>query len=104
MKGPWVLSVWVLSAILLWGVADTVAQKKAKKEADVWPANRIQWLDLRDGPPGVLYANLWGHLDKGAYGALLKLPAGMKNPLHTHSNDLKLVVVSGNFIFSAYFW
>ena len=99
MKGPLVTFVCVMCAILFCGVADTVAQKQAKKEAVVWPADGIKWLDMRDGPPGILYANLWGHLDKGAYGALIKLPAGMKNPLHTHSSDLKIVVLSGTFLY-----
>jgi quercetin dioxygenase-like cupin family protein len=50
------------------------------------------------GPvPGIKYANLWGDIMKGASGALIKLPAGLNNPLHTHSSDIKMVVVSGTF-------
>ena len=79
MKKLVALAACVLSVILLWGVAGTVAQKKAK-EAVVWPANEIKWL--------------------GAYGALIKLPAGMKNPLHSHSSDLKLIVLSGTFLYT----
>lgn len=100
MKGTVAVLACALSAVLLWGVTNTIAQKTAKKEAIVWPADDLKWLDMRDGPPGILYADLWGHLEKGAYGALLKLPAGMKNPLHMHSSDIKLVVLSGTFLYT----
>lgn len=36
--------------------------------------------------------------DKGAYTAFAKLPAGQMHPLHTHTSDIKCVVVSGTFI------
>lgn len=99
MKRMLVVSACVMVSMLLWGAVDSLAQKKTK-EALVWPANEIKWLDLRGEPAGILYSNLWGNMEKGAYGALMKLPAGMKNPLHTHTNDLKLVVLSGTFLYT----
>lgn len=99
MKRMFVVSACVMVSMLLWGAVDSLAQKKTK-EALVWPANEIKWLDLRGEPAGILYSNLWGNMEKGAYGALMKLPAGMKNPLHTHTNDLKLVVLSGTFLYT----
>ena len=87
----------VLVGLMIFGVTDVSAKKK--KGAVVWPAENIKWQDMpmKDGPPGAKVAVLWGNMKKGAYGALVKLPAGMNNPLHTHSSDTKLVVISGTF-------
>jgi quercetin dioxygenase-like cupin family protein len=52
---------------------------------------------MKGGPPGSMYSNLWGDVTKGAYGAFIKLPAGMSNPPHSHSSDVKLIAISGKF-------
>jgi quercetin dioxygenase-like cupin family protein len=87
-----------VAAMMLLLAAGAMAQ--TKKEAVVWPAADLKWTEMKGGPPGISYANLWGHMDKGAYGAFVKLPAGMNNPLHTHSSDMKLVVISGTFYYT----
>src|SRR5262249_49493083 len=48
--------------------------------------------------PEVKIVDLWGDHTKGAFGALIKFPAGYTAPLHTHSADMKLVVISGTVI------
>jgi hypothetical protein len=64
----------------------------------VSPAD-LKWTDLDPaGAPGVKVATVWGDLSKGAFGAFLKLPAGFAAPLHTHTHDFKLVIVSGTFL------
>jgi quercetin dioxygenase-like cupin family protein len=63
------------------------------------PAAELRWTDLDPtGAPGVKVADLWGDHQKGAFGALFKLPAGFAAPLHTHTHDMKLVIVSGTYI------
>lgn len=63
------------------------------------PAAELKWADLDPaGAPGVKVANLWGDHQKGAFGALFKLPAGFATPLHMHTHDMKLVIVSGTYI------
>ena len=98
MKGQIPVYVTLVAALLCIGAVDSRAQKK--REAVVWPAGDIKWSEMKGGPPGIMYADLWGHIDRGAYGSLIKLPAGLKNPLHTHSSDTKLVVVSGTFLYT----
>jgi anti-sigma factor ChrR (cupin superfamily) len=59
----------------------------------------LKWTDLDPkGAPGVKVADLWGNHAKGAFGAFLKLPAGFVVPLHTHTNAMKVVFVSGTYI------
>ena len=73
------------------------AKAKGAKADVIWPAEAIKW---EDGPAkGTHIAKLWGDMTKGgAYGALLKFDAGVMHPLHWHTQDLKLVVLSGTFI------
>jgi anti-sigma factor ChrR (cupin superfamily) len=61
-------------------------------------AGDLKWTDLDPTAPGVKIAELWGDHTKGAYGAFIKFPAGFSAPLHTHTNDAKIVVLSGTFI------
>ena len=42
-------------------------------------------------------ATVSGDPMKGAYSVFVKLPAGQPHPLHTHSSDVKVVVLSGTF-------
>ena len=62
-------------------------------------AGDLKWTDLDPkGAPGVKIVDLWGDHTKGAFGALLKLPAGFAAPLHTHTHAMKLVFISGTYI------
>jgi len=60
-------------------------------------ADQLTWVDAPEAN-GVKVAVLWGDPSKGAFGAIHKFPAGFNAPLHTHSNDLHCLVVSGTII------
>jgi anti-sigma factor ChrR (cupin superfamily) len=63
------------------------------------PSGDMKWTDLDPtGAPGVKIADLWGDHTKGAFGALVKFPAGFMTPVHTHTNPFKIVIVSGTFL------
>jgi quercetin dioxygenase-like cupin family protein len=67
--------------------------------AVIMPAADLKWGDLDPtGAPGVKSADVWGDHTQGAFGGFTKFPAGYVAPLHTHTNDLKIVVISGTFI------
>ena len=70
--------------------------KPATKDV-VWPADAIKW---EAGPlKGTQVAKLWGDWTKsGPYGVLVKFNAGLMNPLHKHTQTLKIVVLSGTFV------
>ena len=87
-------------AALAQGSGNTTAKPAPKPESRlvVMPASDLKWTDLGPGAPGVKVADLWGNRAKGAFGALFKLPAGFAAPLHTHTYDMKVVIVSGTYI------
>jgi quercetin dioxygenase-like cupin family protein len=72
--------------------------KGSAKKAVVWPAADLKWEPTAGAPPGVMEVRLWGDPTKGAFGAIEKFPAGFSSPLHTHSSDLKAVIISGTLI------
>ena len=62
------------------------------------PAAELTWVDLDPkGAPGIKVADVWGDHTSGAFGAFFKFPAGFKTPVHTHTHDIKIVVISGTY-------
>lgn len=51
--------------------------------------------------PGVQRAIVWGDPDRGAYAAFTRFDAGVSHPLHTHPNDITILVVSGAYVYRA---
>ncbi|HXM77758.1 MAG TPA: cupin domain-containing protein [Thermoanaerobaculia bacterium] len=88
------------AAVLAQGSGDAKAKpaKKAAGKVVVWPAGGLSWKDAAGAPAGVKEVTLWGDPTKGAFGTLQKFPPGFSAPLHTHSADLRIVVVSGTII------
>ena len=47
--------------------------------------------------PGIRISDVWGDHAKTGFGAFLEFPAGFKSGLHTHTNDIKIIVLSGTY-------
>jgi anti-sigma factor ChrR (cupin superfamily) len=79
------------------GLALAAGDGKAPRKDTIMPAESIKW---ESGPvPGTQVAKLWGDWMKGGpYGVLVKFKAGQMNPLHKHTYDLKIAVISGTFV------
>lgn len=76
-------------------LAPTAAAKEGKKgSALLIPVADIKWQDVPDFP-GLKMAVLDGDPSKGSGHFLLKLPDGFAAPLHHHSSDHFVTVVSG---------
>lgn len=75
----------------------TKEEKSVSKEV-VIPAGQMQF---KDAVPGVIKAVLWGDPAKGAYATITKFAKGTKNALHTHSHNIKVVVISGTFVYDS---
>jgi len=98
-RGVVTLTVTLALPMAVWaqGSAPGTAKKAAASRLVVMPAGDLKWTDLA-GAPGVKVADLWGNHTSGAFGAFFKLPAGFAAPLHTHTYDMKVVIVSGTYI------
>ena len=89
---PWLLTLALPVA--------SVAQdsSNAASRLVVMPAGELQWADLDPGIPGSKVVDLWGSHAGGAFGALFRLPAGFAAPLHSHTHDMKVLILSGTYI------
>lgn len=80
--------------------AKAPARKAAKPAAPVyktWAASDLKWADT-EGAKGVSGTVLWGDPTKGEYGSINKFVAGTDMGWHTHTNRLRLVVLSGTLV------
>jgi quercetin dioxygenase-like cupin family protein len=73
------------------------AKPAAKKAVVLQPASEMQWADVA-GVKGAKQATLWGNPQKTAHGVIDRLPAGTQVPLHTHTSDLRTVMISGTLV------
>ena len=89
----------VLMGLMFIGTAATFAQTKMMKGPVIWQAADLKWVEIPN-TGGVQRAALWGDPDKGAFGALFKFPAGAKFPLHYHTNPMKIVLISGTWLYT----
>lgn len=88
-----------LAGLLVLGLSDAASQKSMMKAPTIWQASDLKWTELPNSG-GVMYSALWGDPMKGAYGSLYKFPAGVKFPLHFHTNGMKVVIISGAWVYT----
>lgn len=62
------------------------------------PADALKWHDMTGNRSGVSVAEVKGEFQKGPWAGFVKAAAGNKG-LHTHSVEMKIVIVSGTFMY-----
>ena len=92
-----------MTCLVFAGVVLVLRANGTEQSSSVSPiplaATDLKWIDLDpSGAPGVKVADVWGDHKLGAFGAFFRLPAGFSAPLHTHTHDMKLVIVTGTYI------
>jgi len=96
-----------LAALLVAGVLTAAAQEKKgadkadKKEAPKQASALVDSASAKyvDAPvPGVSRAIISGDPEKGAYRAFTKFAPGTTHPMHSHPNDIWIVVIKGAYI------
>ena len=83
----------VMLGVLALAIPQSPAQENKVVQVD---SAKAAFRQLR---PGVSKVMLWGDDTKGPYGAFTKFAPGLNNPLHTHTNDIRLVVLKGAYIY-----
>jgi hypothetical protein len=83
-----------LVAVIVLAPACTASAPKTR----IVPASELTWTDVMDPnglPLGLRTVDVWGNAHQGAHGSMTKFPAGFAEPLHRHSNPIRVVVLSG---------
>src|SRR5436190_8018699 len=70
--------------------------KKAMAPMEITAAD-VKWGEMKDSG-GIMFAALTGDSSKGPFTAFVKFPAGMMQAQHTHTANVKVVVVSGTLM------
>jgi quercetin dioxygenase-like cupin family protein len=71
--------------------------KKGSKAAVVYASS--DKLTYTGTVPKVSTATVWGDPEKGAYSVFTKFEPGFDAPLHTHPNDVSIVVIKGAYLY-----
>jgi len=76
----------------------SVAVAQSKKEPFFVESEKAEFKEVVSG---VKKKILWGNHDAGPYGAFTKFDPGLTNPLHTHPNEVRIVVLRGAYIYKS---
>jgi hypothetical protein len=87
--------IFGMSLALAAGVSYTTGAIGAD-QAGMTPSGAIAWEPFFGGPLQI--AKLWGDRDQGAYGMLLKMPAGFEAGSHAHTSDYHAINVQGTWV------
>ncbi len=55
--------------------------------------------DYQRVAPGITRRVLWGNPEKGSYAAFTRFAPGLKNALHAHAHDIRVVVLEGELVY-----
>ena len=88
----------VAAAVVIHGPAAVAreAEKGKQKEVIYVSADSATFAEAM---PGVSIAAIWGDRDKGAHGTFTKFAPGHDAGMHTHTNDVWLVVLKGAYLY-----
>jgi len=87
-----------LAMIVAWSVGRLQAQGQRDKVifADSKTAN---YSEMQNTNGGVSVAPIWGEQNVGAHGTFSKFVPGYDGGLHTHTNDVWIVVIKGAYLY-----
>lgn len=100
MKTSRLLTVMLIAMAAALLLAHAAGSDEMHKAAAI-TADKLAWQELSAKGSGVMIATLSGDYTQGAWTGFVKFPAASKSGVHTHSSDLKIVVVSGTFHYGA---
>jgi len=90
------LIVGVAAAIIAaWSVGRVHGQNEMKKVVYV-SSSQASYSGMGKG---VSSARIWGDADKGANASFTKFDPGQDNGMHTHTNDVWIVVLKGAYLY-----
>jgi quercetin dioxygenase-like cupin family protein len=98
--------LFAMAAAIIVAGSLTIAQGQAEKsqKADKSKSKEVVYVSsdsatYTEKRPGVSMAVLWGNPDKGAHGTFTKFAPGCDNGMHTHTNDVWIVVIKGAYLY-----
>src|ERR1700691_4911076 len=95
MKRSFFVFAITVTIIGAWSLGRVQGQKSEEKVLFVSSANA----DYKPLSKGVSRAAIWGDADTGAHATFSKFEPGQDNGMHTHTNDVSIVVLKGAYLY-----
>ena len=95
MKRSLLVVGMVAAIIAAWSVGRVHGQNEMKKVVYVSSDQANYTSSVR----GVSMAKIWGDAEKGAHATFTKFVPGQDNGMHTHTNDVWIVVLKGAYLY-----
>jgi quercetin dioxygenase-like cupin family protein len=95
MKRSLLIAGVVAAIIAAWSVGRVHGQNEMKKVVYVASDQANYTTRVK----GVSMAKIWGDADKGAHATFTKFDPGQDSGMHTHTNDIWIVVVKGAYLY-----
>jgi quercetin dioxygenase-like cupin family protein len=95
MKRSLLVVGMVAAIIAAWTVGRVHGQNEMKKVVYV-SSSQASYTTMNKG---VSSAKIWGDADKGANASFTKFDPGQDNGMHTHTNDVWIVVLKGAYLY-----
>jgi quercetin dioxygenase-like cupin family protein len=87
----------VLGLMAAWSIGRLQGQEKAEKV--IFVSSNHATFTAQPGNDRVSMAPIWGDASAGAHGTFTKFAPGYDAGLHTHTNDVWIVVVKGAYLY-----
>src|SRR5271169_6380102 len=93
-------SLWVVGAavalMVAWSVGRVQGQQDSTEKVLFVSADQAQFSATN---PGVSAAAIWGDANTGAHGTFSKFAPGYDAGMHTHTNDVWIMVLKGAYLY-----
>jgi len=83
--------------MLVWSIGRMQGQQEQSKKGAMFVA--AEQANFHETVSGVSMAAIWGDADKGAHATFTKFAPGYDAGMHTHTNDVSIVVVKGAYLY-----
>jgi quercetin dioxygenase-like cupin family protein len=92
------LTVGVATTLMIvWSIGRVQGQQDQSKGNAIFVS--AEQANFRETMSGVSMAAIWGDADKGAHATFTKFAPGYDAGMHTHTNDVSIVVVKGAYLY-----
>lgn len=95
MKRSLLISGVAVAILMAWSIGRVQGQDQAKKVIFA-AADKANYVEATKG---VSMAAVWGEPDKGAHGTFTKFVPGYDAGMHTHTNDVWIIVIKGAYLY-----
>ena len=87
-----------VAMIAAWSIGRLQGQAQGEKVVYV-PSSHATFSAMQGGNGGVTTAPIWGDANTGAHATFSKFAPGYDAGMHTHTNDVWIVVVKGAYLY-----